>query len=61
MVALAVAIAFFVLDVSGLTDTTSRTWWWDAFQLGSILFVLFVMLHWLLRIDRRQPMRKFVA
>ncbi|MGC1781399.1 MAG: hypothetical protein WA708_02665 [Acidobacteriaceae bacterium] len=60
-VALAVAIGFLVLDASGLTDVTSRTWWWDLFQIGSILFVLFVMLGWLLRVDRRQPMRRFVA
>jgi hypothetical protein len=50
-----------VLDLSGTTDVNATTWWWDAFQIGSVLFVLFVMLGWLLRIDRRQPMRKFVA
>ncbi len=58
--ALVVALAFIVLDYSGLTDVNSKTWWWDAFQIGSVLFVLFMMLGWLLRIDRRQPMRKFV-
>ena len=59
--ALIVAIAFIVLDFSGFLDVSSTTWWWDAFEIGCILFVLFVMLGWLLRIDRRQPMRRFVA
>ncbi len=58
--ALLVAIGFIALDLSGLTDVTASTWWWDAFQIGSVLFVLLVMLGWLLRIDRRQPSRKFV-
>jgi hypothetical protein len=58
--ALMVALFFLALDLSGRTDVNLRTLWWDAFQLGSVLFVLFVMLGWLLRIDRRQPMRKFV-
>lgn len=58
--ALVVALAFMVLDFSGLTDVNSKTWWWDAFQVGSVLFVLFMMLGWLLRIDRRQPTRRFV-
>ena len=59
--ALLVAIGFLVLDFSGLLDVSLTTWWWDAFQVGSVLFVLFVMLGWLIRIDRRQPMRRFVA
>lgn len=58
--ALAVAIGFFMLDLSGLVDVSPTTWWWEAFQVGSVLFVLFVMLGWLLRIERRQPSRKFV-
>ena len=58
--ALVVALGFFLLDVSGRTDVSSTTWWWDAFQIGSVLFVLFMMLGWQLRIDRRQPTRKFV-
>lgn len=58
--AVVVALAFMVLDLSGLTDVTASTWWWDAFQIGSVLFVLFLMLGWLLRIDRRQPTRRFV-
>jgi hypothetical protein len=58
--ALVVALGFMALDFSGLTDVNSKTWWWDAFQVGSVLFVLFMMLGWLLRIDRRQPMRRFV-
>jgi len=49
-----------VLDWSGQTDVNFSTLWWDAFQIGSVLFVLFVMLGWLLRVDRRQPSRKFV-
>lgn len=60
IVALAVAIGFLVLDLSGAVDVNSRTWWWDAFQVGSVLFVLFVLFGWLLHIDRRQPSRKFV-
>ncbi|MGH9616382.1 MAG: hypothetical protein ACRD28_06530 [Acidobacteriaceae bacterium] len=59
-VAILVAIGFIALDMSGRTDVTATTLWWDAFQVGSVLFVLFVMLGWLLRIDRRQPTRKFV-
>lgn len=58
--ALVVAIGFIVLDFSGLLDVDSTIWWWDAFQVASVLFVLFVMLGWLIHIDRRQPMRKFV-
>lgn len=58
--ALLVAIGFLVLDWSGMTDVNFTTLWWDAFQIGSVLFVLFVMLGWLLRVDRRQPTRKFV-
>ncbi len=58
--ALLVALGFMVLDMSGMTDVNSRTLWWDAFQVGSVLFVLFLMLGWLLRIDRRQPSRRFV-
>jgi len=53
-------IGFLVLDFSGATDVNSRTLWWDVFQAGSVLFVLFLLLRWLLRIDRRQPTRKFV-
>jgi hypothetical protein len=48
------------LDMSGKTDVNATTLWWDAFQIGSILFVLFMMLGWLLRVDRRQPTRRFV-
>ncbi|MGO8719258.1 MAG: hypothetical protein ACLQMO_08565 [Acidobacteriaceae bacterium] len=58
--AILVALCFLALDLSGRTDVNATTLWWDAFQIGSVLFVLFVMLGWLLRIDRRQPMRKFV-
>jgi hypothetical protein len=58
--ALLVAIGFIALDMSGMTDVNATTLWWDAFQIGSVLFVLFVMLGWLLRVDRRQPMRRFV-
>ncbi|MHB1958562.1 MAG: hypothetical protein ACYCO5_05965 [Acidobacteriaceae bacterium] len=58
--ALLVAIGFLALDWSGLTDVNFTTLWWDAFQIGSVLFVLFVMLGWLLRVDRRQPSRRFV-
>jgi hypothetical protein len=58
--ALVVAVGFLVLDLSGKTDVNSKTWWWDAFQVGSVLFVLFMLLGWLLHIDRRQPSRKFV-
>lgn len=58
--ALLVAIGFLVLDFSGTIDVTFATLWWDAFQIGSILFVLFLLLGWLLEIDRRQPGRKFV-
>lgn len=61
-IAAAILVVFFflTLDLSGRTDVNAKTLWWDAFQIGSVLFVLFVMLGWLLRIDRRQPMRKFV-
>jgi hypothetical protein len=58
--ALLVAIGFLVLDFSGMTDVNFGTLWWDAFQIASVLFVLFVMLGWLLHVDRRQPTRKFV-
>jgi hypothetical protein len=58
--ALLVGIGFLTLDWSGMTDVNATTWWWDAFQIGSVLFVLFVMLGWLLQVDRRQPTRKFV-
>lgn len=58
--ALLVAIGFLVLDFSGMTDVSVTTLWWDAFQIGSVLFVLFLLLGWLLRIDRRQPGRTFV-
>jgi hypothetical protein len=58
--AILVTLGFLALDMSGRTDVNATTLWWDAFQLGSILFVLFMMLGWLLRVDRRQPMRKFV-
>jgi hypothetical protein len=61
LAALLVAIGFMMLDMSGTTDVTATTLWWDAFQIGSVLFVLFLMLGWLLRIERRQPMRRFVA
>jgi hypothetical protein len=43
-----------------MTDVGFTTLWWDAFQIGSVLFVLFVMLGWRLRVERRQPTRKFV-
>ena len=59
--ALLVAIGFLALDWSGLTDVNFTTLWWDAFQIFSVLFVLFLLFNWLTRIDRRQPMRKFVA
>lgn len=59
--AVLVALGFLGLDFSGYADVTLTTWWWDAFQLFSVLFVLFLLLNWLMRIDRRQPMRKFVA
>ncbi len=59
--AILVGIGFIVLDFSGLLDVSPTTWWWDLFQIASVLFVLLVMLGWLLRIDRRQPVRKFVA
>jgi hypothetical protein len=58
--ALLVALGFLMLDWSGMTDVNFTTLWWDAFQIASVLFVLFVMLGWLLRVDRRQPTRKFV-
>jgi len=58
--ALLAALGFLALDGSGMTDVGFTTLWWDAFQIGSVLFVLFVMLGWLLRVDRRQPTRKFV-
>ena len=58
--AIVVALSFLTLDWSGSTDVSFQTLWWDAFQFGSVLFVLFVMLGWLLRVERRQPMRKFV-
>jgi uncharacterized protein (DUF983 family) len=58
--AVLVTIGFMVLDLSGMTDVNATTWWWDAFQVGSVLFVLFVLLGWLLRIERRQPSRRFV-
>ena len=58
--ACAVAIGFLLLDASGLTDVNFHTLWWDVFQAGSVLFVLLMMLGWQLRIDRRQPSRKFV-
>jgi uncharacterized membrane protein len=58
--ALLVAFGFIALDMSGMTDVNAGTLWWDAFQISSVLFVLFVMLGWLLRVDRRQPLRKFV-
>lgn len=51
---------FLALDMSGMTDVNVKTLWWDAFQIGSVLFVLFVMLGWLLHVDRRQPTRRFV-
>ena len=59
--AILVAFGFVVLDLSGTTDVSAATWWWDLFQIGSVSFVLFMLLGWLLRIDRRQPSRKFVA
>lgn len=59
--ALLFAIGFIVLDLSGLTDVNFKTLWWDGFQIGSVLFALFMMLGWLLRIERRQPTRKFVV
>lgn len=59
--AVLVALGFLGLDMSGYADVTLTTWWWDAFQIFSVLFVLFLLLNWLLRVDRRQPMRKFVA
>lgn len=59
-VALLVAISFVGLDLSGLTDVNSQTLWWDAFQVGSVLFVLFLLLGWLLRIERRHPSRRFL-
>ena len=55
-----VAIGFLVLDTSGTTDVGFSTWWWDLFQIGSVLFVFFVLVGWLLRVDRRQPSRKFI-
>lgn len=58
--AVLVALGFLQLDLGGALDVSSTTWWWDVFQLASVLFVLFVMLGWLLRIDRRQPGRKFL-
>ncbi|HET9088098.1 MAG TPA: hypothetical protein VFN53_11295 [Acidobacteriaceae bacterium] len=58
--ALLAIIAFIVLDLSGTIVVTFATLWWDAFQIGCVLFVLFLMLGWLLHIDRRQPGRKFV-
>lgn len=59
--ALIVILGFAILDLSGTADVNSRTLWWDLFQVGSVLFVLFMLLSWTLRIDRRQPARKFVA
>ena len=58
--AILVGIGFIVLDMSGLTDVSATTWWWDLFQIGSVMFVLFMLLGWLLQIDRRQPSRRFV-
>jgi hypothetical protein len=59
--ALVVIFGFLLLDLSGTADVNARTLWWDLFQVGSVLFVLFMLLSWTLRIDRRQPSRKFVA
>ncbi len=58
--AILVIAGFMVLDMSGVTDVNSTTWWWDLFQIGCVLFVLFMLLGWLLRIERRQPTRRFV-
>lgn len=58
--ALLAAIGFIVLNFSGTIDVGFTTLWWDAFQIGCVLFVLFLMLGWLLNVDRRQPGRKFV-
>jgi len=58
--ALLVALGFLALDFSDITDVNLTTLWWDAFQIGSVLFVLFMMLGWLLRIERRQPGRHFL-
>ncbi|MHB1674538.1 MAG: hypothetical protein ACYCSP_09840 [Acidobacteriaceae bacterium] len=58
--AILVALGFLALDWSGMTDVNFTTLWWDAFQIASVLFVLFVMLGWLLRVERRQPSRRFV-
>ena len=59
--AVLVAIGFIIFDFSGMAYISTTAWWWLLFQVASVLFVLFMMLGWLLRIDRRQPMRKFVA
>lgn len=58
--AVLVAIGFLMLNLSGQIDISFTTWWWVAFQIGSVLFVLLMLLGWLLRIDRRQPSRRFV-
>lgn len=58
--AIVVAIGFIALDFSGKITVNALTWWWDLFQAASVLFILFVTLNWTLRIDRRQPLRKFV-
>lgn len=58
--ALLVVVGFIILNYSGMVDVNSSVWWWDAFELFCVLFVLFMMLGWLLRIERRQPSRKFV-
>lgn len=58
--AVLVVIGFIAFDMSGMAYISTTAWWWLLFQIASVLFVLFVMLGWLVRVDRRQPTRKFV-
>lgn len=54
-----VALGFVVLNwtVDVYPDSAFT---WMAFQVGTVLLVYFGVLAWLLRVDRRQPMRRFM-
>jgi hypothetical protein len=54
-----VALAFLVLNLTVAIYPGSRMLWW-AFQVITVLLVYFGLLAWLMRVERRQPLRRFM-
>ena len=59
IVAILVALAFVALNLSVAIYSGNQISWF-LFQAVTVLLVYFGLLAWLLRVERRQPTRRFM-